>query len=34
MCVFRYSLKSFYQAAKAGNAEKLVQMLGECADIF
>jgi len=27
--LFRYSLKSLYQAAKSGNAEKLVQVLGK-----
>jgi hypothetical protein len=32
--VFRYSLKSLYQAAKSGNAEKLMQVLGEYDVIF
>jgi hypothetical protein len=27
--MFRYSLKSLYQAAKSGNAEKLIHILGE-----
>jgi hypothetical protein len=27
--VFRYSMKSVYQAAKSGNAEKLIHVLGE-----